>query len=304
MIGKIAQLFGCVNDATEFKTIIETNGDGAPNFDVRLETNVKTRSDLMTMIKEVFEGDVDTSLLYYSGHGYLNDLGGFLVTPDAKKNDEGISMTDLLKIAENSDAKNKIIILDCCHAGAMGLQNISGSKTVQLTSGLSILTACRDVEKSYEVKGHGVFTNLLLEGLKGGAADIRGNITPGSIYSYIDQALGVWDHQRPMFKTNITQFTVLRSVTPQVELSTLRNLIKYFPSASDQFDLDPEYEYTDENSKPEKVRIFKDLQKYEGVGLVVPNGEEHMYWAAINNKSCSLTALGYHYWRLIKDKRF
>ena len=147
------------------------------------------------------------------------------------------------------------------------------------------------------------FTNLLIEGLKGGAADLQGKITPGSIYAYIDQALGAWDHQRPMFKTNITRFTVLRSISPQVPISILRNIVKYFPSPSHELDLSPEFEYTQPNSKQEKVRVFKDLQKYESVGLVVPNGEEHMYWAAMNNKSCSLTALGYHYWRLIKDKR-
>ena len=30
----------------------------------------------------------------------------------------------------------------------------------------------------------------------------------------------------------------------------------------------------------------------EGVGLVVPVGEEHMYYAAMNSTACRLTALG------------
>jgi len=41
----------------------------------------------------------------------------------------------------------------------------------------------------------------------------------------------------------------------------------------------------------------------EGVGLVVPVSEEHMYYAAINSKSCRLTALGGHYWRLVNQKK-
>jgi len=32
-----------------------------------------------------------------------------------------------------------------------------------------------------------------------------------------------------------------------------------------------------------------------------PVGEEYMYYAAQNSKSCKLTALGYHYWRLVKE---
>jgi hypothetical protein len=54
---------------------------------------------------------------------------------------------------------------------------------------------------------------------------------------------------------------------------------------------------------PDKAKVFKDLQKMEGVGLVVPVGEEQMYDAAMNSKSCRLTALGAQYWRLAKEKK-
>ena len=52
------------------------------------------------------------------------------------------------------------------------------------------------------------------------------------------------------------------------------------------------------------VAIFKDLQLFASVGLVEPVGEEHMYFAAMRAKTCKLTALGLHYWRLSKDRRF
>ena len=39
------------------------------------------------------------------------------------------------------------------------------------------------------------------------------------------------------------------------------------------------------------------------VNLVVPVGETHMYYAAMNSKSCKLTALGVHYWNLVKNNR-
>ena len=306
-----APLLGCVNDASGLATIIETHGDGAPNFDVRLETDVKTKSDLKTMISELFSGSSDTVLLYFSGHGYLNAIGGYLVTPDHKIYDEGIAMDDVLILANQSKAKDKIIILDCCHSGAFGSPTINKGAS-QLEEGVSILTASKDDESSIEVNGHGVFTNLLLDALQGGAADLRGHISPGGVYAYIDQALGAWE-QRPVFKTNVTRFTSLRTVNPQVPLSTLRKIVDYFPQAQEEYSLDPSYEDTNspnvehEIIEPyaikENVAVFKDLQKLQSVGLVIPVDSEFMYFAAMESKGCRLTSLGYHYWRLVKDKR-
>ena len=52
----------------------------------------------------------------------------------------------------------------------------------------------------------------------------------------------------------------------------------------------------------DNVKIFSDLQKLEGIGLVTPVEEEHMYYAAMHSKSCRLTSIGKQYWRLV-DKR-
>lgn len=305
-------LKGCINDASAFASIIEADGDGSPNFDVKLMTDVQTKNKLKGLIIDLFKGDSDTSLFYFSGHGFIDDIGGYIVTPDATQHDVGVSMDEILAIANDSKSKNKIIILDCCHSGKFGSPKISGGKTTHIAEGVSILTASKDNEPSLEVNGHGVFTNLLLNALKGGAADLRGHITPGSIYAYIDQALGPWD-QRPVFKTNITRFTSLRQVTPQVPINILRKLNEYFPTAQHEFTLDPSFEDTNTETiehnvvepyaNAENVIVFKNLQKLESVGLVVPVDEEHMYFAAMNSKSCRLTALGYHYWRLVKDKR-
>jgi len=305
-------LKGCINDAASLSSIIETNGDGSPNFAVRLVKDVPTKSELKGLIIDLFNGDCETALLYFSGHGFINEIGGYIVTPDFKPNDEGVSMEEILTIANESKAKNRVIILDCCHSGAMGSPKVMGGKSAHIGEGVSILTASRDIESSIEINGHGVFTNLLLDALQGGAADLRGHITPGSVYAYIDQALGPWD-QRPVFKTNITRFTSLRTITPHVPLEILRKLTDYFPTPEDEFRLDPSFEDTnapvvehkviEPHAKAENVAVFKNLQKFQGVGLVIPVDEQYMYFAAMNSKSCKLTALGYHYWRLVKDKR-
>lgn len=301
-----APLAGCINDANAIGNILATHGDGSPNFAVKLLTSPSETIDRPTLrhaIEELFKGDSDISLLYFSGHGFLKSTGGYIVTTDFRQYDEGISMDDILNLANQSQAKDKIIILDCCHSGACGTPTLTGGNVAQLSEGLSVLTASRDSEAALEVNGCGVFTSLVVNALQGGAADLRGHITPGSIYAYVDQALGAWD-QRPIFKTNVTRFTSLRSITPPIPLPTLRKLCDYFPAPQDEHALDPSYEFTNEDvAVPEKVSIFKDLQKFESVGLVVPIDEEHMYFAAMNSTGCRLTALGYHYWRLVKEKR-
>lgn len=306
-----APLRGCINDAEAIADVLRKHGDKSPNFEVKLEKDVKTKSELKTMIVNLFSGDSDIALLYFSGHGALNEIGGYLVTPDHKKYDEGISMDEILVLTNKSKAKDKIIILDCCHSGAMGSPEIH-SHISGLHEGTSILTASKSDEASVEVNGHGVFTHLLLDALQGGAGDLRGDISPGSIYAYIDQALGAWE-QRPVFKTNVNRFTSLRRATPQVPTDILRKLVDYFKNPQELFKLDPSFE--DTNSKdvvhkviepyanPDNIKIFKDLQKLQSIGLVIPDGAPHMYFAAMQSKSCRLTPLGLHYWRLVKGNK-
>jgi hypothetical protein len=300
-----APLKGCVNDATALASVLETHGDGSPNFAVKLLTSpsgIITRASLRQSLETLFAGDCDIALFYFSGHGLIKSTGGCIVTTDYQKYDEGISMDEMLSMANKSAIKNKVILLDCCHSGAFGTSNIGGSAVAQLSEGLTVLTASRDSESALEINGCGVFTSLVVDALQGGAADLRGHVTPGSIYAYVDQALGAWD-QRPIFKTNVTQFTSLRNVTPPVPLTTLRKLCEYFPAPQDEFQLDPSYEFTSDSPDQTKVPIFKDLQKMQSVGLVIPVDEEFMYFAAMNSKTCRLTALGYQYWRLANEKK-
>src|SRR3989339_2172431 len=307
-----APLNGCINDASAIANTLKKNGDGSPNFSVKLKTNVPTKAQLKTLIIELFSGDNDIALLYFSGHGALNEVGGYIVTPDYQPNDEGVSMDEILTFANKSKAKDKIIILDCCHSGAFGSPASAGGVTSKIIEGVVVLTASRNSESALEVNGHGLFTSLLLDALQGGAADLQGNITPGSVYAYIDKALGPWK-QRPVFKTNVTGFNSLRNVTPQVPMEILRKIIEYFPSPQDQFSLDPSFEDTNDPkvehkviepyAKKENVEKFKHLQKLQSIGLIIPVDSPYMYFATINSKSCTLTSLGYHYWKLLKEKR-
>ena len=304
-------LHGCCNDAEHMAQALSCNGDGSPNFAVKLQKNVSTKAHLRKLIEECFSGDADVALFYYSGHGHIDNVGGYLVTPDFGAHDYGVSLQEVLNIANDSQCKDKIIILDSCYSGFMGSISSSGQATAVINEGVPILNASRSTETSVELNGHGLFTSLLLEALKGGAADITGHITPGGIYAYIDKALGPWE-QRPVFKTNVTRFTPLRRVIPQVDISIIRKICTYFPDENAELPIDPSFEPTNSldvkhdviqpYANPHNTKIFSDLQKLEGIGLVVPIGEEHMYFAAMHSKSCALTSIGKQYWRLVNNR--
>lgn len=303
-------LTGCVNDATEMASLLNYNEDGSKNFDVVLEKNISSKERLFSQIQKLYSGDDEIALLYFSGHGTRFNETEYLCTPDGTKEFPGVNLSDILRIINTSKCKNKIVILDSCFSGGMGDNPLSTS-TAALVKGTTILSACKSNECSVEIQGHGLFTSLLISALKGGAADLCGNITPGALYAYVDKALGSWE-QRPLFKTNVQEFISLRQTKPKLSLSDLRALKTIF-STSKEVNLDPSFEYT--NIPQEKhdcikpyateanVKTFKLLQRLESVGLVEPVGTPHMYFAAMESRSCKLTALGEYYFILAKRGR-
>jgi Caspase domain len=302
----INSLKGCVNDAYGIKSVLDRHADGTINFGTNLVVSTDansliTRKSLKKKAIELFKDDSDVAFFYFSGHGYLESTGGYLITSDCSAGDEGLSMNDLLLIANDSPSRNRIVVIDCCHSGQMGTPEIKEDKAI-LKEGMTILTASSANQYAIERNGSGVFTNLLVDALSGSAANLVGDITPGSVYAHIDQSLGPWE-QRPIFKTNVKSFTTLRKVQPPISLSDLKAIIELFADPGEEFLLDPSYEPDSSSPNDENVEKFKILQKYNRVNLVIPMGEDHMYYAAMNSKSCKLTVLGVHYWNLIKNER-
>lgn len=305
------KLHCCVNDVNVLSDLLEENYDGRANFSIeKLLNKDATRAKMRSSIKELFSGEGDLALLYFSGHGCDNDKDGFVVSSNFENEDFGISMEEIAKYAANSKYRNKIIILDCCHSGFIGNFGLIGDITF-LKQGTILMTACKEQENAIEINEHGVFTNLLIEALRGGAADILGDITPGGVYAFIDRALGPWN-QRPLFKASISSFVSLRKVAPKIELVDLKKVMNLFDNNDFEYPLNPSYEKTNyEGSKhlnyepysdSANVKIFELLQICNRNNLLLPIGENDMYFAAMNSKGCKLTPLGKHYWHLVKDK--
>ena len=144
----------------------------------------------------------DLVLLYFSGHGILDDRGRlYLALKDTQ--------VDLLKatsipssfVADEMDScrsKRQLLILDCCHSGAFARGTKGEQKAITETTfegsgfGRVVLTASDSTQ--YALEGDQIikqtelslFTHFLLEGLKTGEADTNhdGHISLDEWYDY------------------------------------------------------------------------------------------------------------------------
>jgi hypothetical protein len=301
-----APLWGSVNDAEAMERLLRRHDDGRVNFDTQVLTSDRervTRARLRQGIEDLLADPADVALLYFSGHGTENDLGGYLVTSDATAYDEGVSLGDVLALANRASHITEVaIIIDSCHSGSLGTAPAADNAHAALREGLSILSASRSSQSSVERGESGVFTELVCSALDGGAADILGNVSVAGIYAYVDQAFSAWE-QRPLFKSHVSRMLSLRTAKPAIDVAILRRLPSWFASADAEFPLSPRHEHTAEPHDSEAEGTFRCLQRCNRVKLVEPIDEEDMYYAAINATGCRLTALGRFYWKLADTGR-
>lgn len=310
----IAGLRGAVNDARAVHSVLERNEDYSLNFDgpplvASDNTSAISRASLRSKIVELFKGDGEVALLYFAGHGYIEETGGYICASDTQTGSDGIPLSEIITLANKSKFRNRVILLDSCHSGVAG-DHPTNPGTAEVHVGTTILTASTAEQYAQEIDGKGVFTDLFVDALRGGAANLVGDVTLGSVYAHIDQSLGMWA-QRPMFKTSIKGFVSLRKTAPALELMDLRRMTEFFPEAGSEYPLDPTYEperldpsgHDIPPPNPQNTKIFSILQQYNRVGLLVPVGAPHMWHAAMQSKSVRLTPLGEHYRRLVSSNR-
>ncbi len=305
-------LHGCVDDAHAMKAVLDRHGDGSVNFGVELltgtgPTDMVGKLKLKDAITALFADKHEVTLFYFAGHGHISTTGGYILGSDSQRGDDGVSLTEVLTLADKCQSDNRIIVLDSCHSGIAGAP--PGAQNVAILSeGMTILTASTDKQYASEVNGSGVFTALFVDALSGPAANLVGDVTPGSVYAHVDQALGPWQ-QRPVFKTNVRNFVSLRKVQPPIPLAELQRIIEFFPKPGAEFALDPSFEPELKGRDPgmvapdpENTRKFAILQRYAKLNLVAPKNAPHMWHAAMESKSCKLTVVGEH-WRSLVEKK-
>lgn len=311
-------LSSAVADARAMASLLGTHQDGMANYDCRLWadkthadapiTCAALRQEIQELVSE-FRGEI---LLYFAGHGSISSTGGWLVTYDGTRNNWGISMEEVFKLAFHSQARDILLVLDCCHAGDFGSCSLQSREkgswgTAVLREDMTIIAGSMPREVSRETSGHGLFTAAVIDALEGGAADTMGWVTAPSIYAYVERRFGGWS-QQPVYKSHATQVNVIRQCAPLIDRLKLRRLVKEFPSHDFRLQLCPEMEPEDTNGEvrlpgnAEKVEFAGRLKEYRDAGLIKPseNGEQ-LYWTARNSHTVELTPRGKEYWWLVRE---
>jgi hypothetical protein len=316
------KLSSCVTDAEAVGKLLELNADESPNYLCRVlldkmeDGQPITRALLRGACAELFANFKGDVLLYFSGHGALTPFGGHLCAYDSQKNDWGVPMQEIVDLAYRSEARDIIMILDCCHGGDIAdpsILNTSGGRDplAVLRENMTVMAASLKAQAAVEAGGHGLFTASLLVALDGGAADPMGWVTAPSIYAYVERRFGSWEErQRPVYKSYATSVRVVRECAPLIDHAKLRKLVEVFPALDHKCRLTPSHEPEDEHGKVhkpvdrEKVALAQLLKEYRDAGLVKPSKPgEQLFWTARRRHTVELTPRGKEYWWLVKNRK-
>lgn len=290
-----APLRNCVRDAEQMKDLLKKHENGDPNFYPVLKKNLTT-GKFKAELERLFgnKRKPQHALFYYSGHGYVNDSGiGYIVGTDYTREEPGVSMDWLFELVNQSEIPEITIILDCCFAGNFG-------SSVALRENVTLLAATGGDDTASEGPTHGYFTEILLKGLEGAAADVFGNITTTSLYNLADTTFTPWQ-QRPIYKAHISRVSALRRCGGGLSRSELRKLNSsdFFPDIDRSLGLRPNDVPTDYEKQPRKVEFFCQLQRFEKAGLVeCPEGYS-LQEAARKNSEVRLSVSGRFYCELV-----
>lgn len=184
-----------LNDIREIKTLLTEEPSNFNDANVQVYSgNIVKNLTISFALQDFFQSAIEDDILFlfWAGHGYLHNAEGYLVPHDGLSNDAAntmIKMHDVKNWIENCNAKTIITLLDTCHSGAIvrGHEVLRGIEVSG--TGKVIIAACQSSQYAYDRGGHGAFTDYLIQGLSGAAANADGIIDIYNLYSYITTKL-------------------------------------------------------------------------------------------------------------------
>lgn len=227
-----------VDDATDMaKLLTDPQYCGFPPSQVRVlldeQATLETLRQSLAWLAEQTQHE-STVFIYFSGHGgrIVNgpQAGEYLLPVDAvTSSDEMIACTalsgqDFSQALRAIRARRVVVVFDCCHAGGAGepRANLGRPPGSALSPGLSdsyysglaaghgrvIFASCRSTELSWVLSGsrYGLFTEHLLEGLRGGVASEDGLVRVFDLFEYVQpRVTKSQPTQHPVFKAEVEE---------------------------------------------------------------------------------------------------
>jgi uncharacterized caspase-like protein len=221
----IPKLPAVANDVREVAALLASDKGQFPAQNViSLVDQGADRQSVLGALEKTFR-DVqpdDGVFVYMAGHGAVVKDDYFFVAHDTKADAlpaTGVPLAQIKAAFDGSPSQRAFLWLDFCHSGGILARDLMGTaddravierslKVVQ-GQGKLILAACTPYQSAWESAqvGHGLFTDALLRGLKGGATN-SGEVTVNSLFDFIDRQMGS-ARQRPMMFGQMTGRVVL-----------------------------------------------------------------------------------------------
>ncbi|MDP3111391.1 MAG: caspase family protein [Thermodesulfovibrionales bacterium] len=152
----------------------------------------------------------DVFVFFVASHGTVDDGEYFLITSNVgstrteKLKTDALPQGMLKELIANIPATKKLIIIDTCSAGALGeaiqvamltrgMSEDTAMKILSRAVGSTILSASTSLQEAVEgYQGHGLFTYVLVEGLKGKADKGKtGYVKTTELADYVDSEVPV-----------------------------------------------------------------------------------------------------------------
>jgi len=147
----------------------------------------------------------DLFVFYVASHGTVDDGEYFLITSEvgstatARLKTDALSQNLLKELIANIPATKKLIVIDTCGAGKLGdaiqvamltrgMSEETAIKVLSRAVGSTVLAASSSVQEALEgYEGHGLFTYVVTEGMKGKAdSDGDGFVKTTELANYVD----------------------------------------------------------------------------------------------------------------------
>ncbi len=183
-------LAGCTKDVKRFKQVMQTQTNDITTLTSSYATAANIKEKLRAIANRAGAGD--RIVFFYSGHGAPSALCVY---------DGLLPYTELLEILGSSDAGEKILYIDVCHAGSIADAATTGdgsrnsrtqrgdwSTRAMRQAGTAFFVSSRPDESSIDGAniGAGFFTQALIKGLRGKADRNRDRqITVKELFDYM-----------------------------------------------------------------------------------------------------------------------
>ena len=302
-------LKSCVADADEISRLLEQAGDeeGTRGYDVEKitvglgEVQITREEVLDELVNCLDRAERHDFVFYYSGHGTTNEWGTELVVGDDAGILETVSMHEVLTLIQRAAVRQAVVILDCCYSGSFARDPVFTPRASRFEAGPSLLpenftllAASQGGQPAYPGKPYSAFTGLIVEGLRGGAADHNGHITATSLFGYAAPAFSPLG-QRPLLKANLGVNHPVRTVSIPVHLELLRALSVHFPPGTDEVTLAPTdvVALGDDPATPQQERYVQLVELREH-GLLRSPDSRHLSELAADGATVTLSARGFH----------